>query len=69
MRVETRKAIDVPVTRAWEVIADFAHVNICHPMVESVTMRSTATSGVCFMGTVYLFYGDSLLIYLKALTH
>jgi carbon monoxide dehydrogenase subunit G len=46
MNVKASKAVNVPVERAWEVIADFAHVDRCHPLVESVTMRSDAARGL-----------------------
>jgi carbon monoxide dehydrogenase subunit G len=60
MKVETTKTVNVPATRAWEVIADFAHVDRCHPLVDHVDMRSKEESGVGAIRVCHFYDKTSL---------
>ncbi len=46
LNVQATKTVDVPAARAWEILADFTHVDLFHPMVKRVDMRSEAERGI-----------------------
>ena len=52
------REIDVPIDRAWDLMADFANVHHIHPMVESVNMKTLESNCVGATRVCNLYDGN-----------
>ena len=55
------RVIDVPVDRAWELLSDFSHVHLIHPIVETVDQQSVDGRGLGAVRQCNMYDGNYAL--------